>query len=134
MATKIFVNLPVKSLEKSVAFFTTLGYSFNAQFTDDTAACMIVSDDIHVMLLTEPKFKSFTPKEVADTTRATEVIVCLSHDSREGIDELVKKAIGAGAISHYEPKDYGFMYQSGFQDLDGHLWEYVYLVCGETPQ
>ena len=127
MATKIFVNLPVKSLKRSVEFFTNLGFSFNPQFTDDTATCMIVSDDIFVMLLTEAKFKTFTPKEICDTTKSTEVLVCLSIESRENVDAMVRKAVSAGGSTYNAPQDHGFMYAHGFQDLDGHIWEVIYM-------
>lgn len=127
MATKIFVNLPVKDLNKSVAFFTKLGYTFNPQFTDDTATCMIVSDDIFVMLLTHPKFAAFTPKPISDATKATEVLVCLSVESRAKVDEMVRNAVGAGGSTHSQPQDHGFMYGHGYTDLDGHIWELVYL-------
>ena len=127
MATKIFVNLPVKSLKRSVEFFTNLGFSFNPQFTDDTATCMIVSEDIFVMLLTEAKFKTFTPKEICDTTKSTEVLVCLSIESRENVDAMVRKAVAAGGMTYNEPQDHGFMYAHGFQDPDGHIWELVYM-------
>jgi uncharacterized protein len=127
MATKIFVNLPVKNLNKSVEFFTKLGFTFNAQFTDETATCMIVSEDIYVMLLTEAKFKTFIPKEICDATKSTEVLVCLSCESRDKVDEMVRNAVAAGATTPMDFKDYGFMYQHGFQDLDGHLWELIYM-------
>jgi uncharacterized protein len=127
MATKIFVNLPVSNLKKSMAFFTNLGFTFNGRFTDETAACMVVSDDIFVMLLTKPKFKSFTPKEICDATKSTEVLVCLSTESRQEVDELVRKAVAAGGKTHQEPQDHGFMYGHGFQDLDGHIWELAYM-------
>ena len=127
MTTKIFVNLPVKDLKRSMEFFTELGYQFNAQFTDETAACMIVSEDIYIMLLTHPKFKEFTPKAICDAMKSTEVLVCLSCESREKVDILVRKAVAAGGTTYAEPKDYGFMYQHGFQDLDGHIWELIYM-------
>jgi predicted lactoylglutathione lyase len=127
MTTKIFVNLPVKNLDKSVTFFTKLGFSFNPQFTDETATCMIVSDDIFVMLLTEPKFKSFTPKEICDAKKYTEVLVCLSTESRAKVDEVVGNAVAAGGSTYNEPQDHGFMYAHGFQDLDGHIWELAYM-------
>ena len=127
MATKIFVNLPVSDLKKSMAFFASLGFTFNPQFTDETAACMVVSDDIFVMLLTRPKFKSFTPKEICDATKSTEVLVCLSSESRQKVDELVRKAVAAGGKTYQEPQDHGFMYGHGFQDLDGHIWELAYM-------
>jgi len=127
MATKIFVNLPVKNLKKSIEFFTQLGYSFNPRFTDETATCMIVSNDIFVMLLTEEKFKTFTPKTVCDATKSTEVLVCLSCESRKEVDEKVRKAVFAGGTTYHEPQDHGFMYGHGFQDLDGHIWELIYM-------
>ncbi len=127
MPMKIFVNLPVKDLSKSMDFFKALGWSFNLQFTDETAACLVISDDIYAMLLTHAKFKEFTPKEICDTSKATEVLTALSFDSREQVDEIVKKAVAAGGSLYSEPKDYGFMYQHSFQDLDGHSWEVFYM-------
>jgi uncharacterized protein len=134
MATKIFVNLPVKNLDKSVGFFTKLGYKFNPQFSDKTAACMVISEDIYAMLLTHNKFKEFTPKEICDATKSTEVLVCLSCESRPHVDELVRKAIAAGGTRYSEPKDHGFMFQHGFQDLDGHLWELIYMEPSALKQ
>jgi predicted lactoylglutathione lyase len=133
MATKIFVNLPVKDLNKSVEFFTKLGYEFNPQFTDETATCMIVSDDIFVMLLTHAKFQEFTPKPICDATKSTEVLVCLSCDSKTAVDELVKKAVAAGGKTHAAAKDYGFMYQHGYMDLDGHIWELIHMDPAAVP-
>lgn len=127
MATQIFVNLPVKDLKRSVAFFTSLGYSFNPKFTDENATCMIVAENIYVMLLVESYFKTFTKKAICDTTTSTEVLVCLSVDSRDKVSELVAQALAAGGTTPNDSKDYGFMYQHGFQDLDGHLWELVYM-------
>jgi predicted lactoylglutathione lyase len=127
MGTKIFVNLPVSNLGQSVEFFTSLGFAFNAHFTDETATCMIVSEDIFVMLLIREKFQLFTPKEICDATKSTEVLICLSCESRNDVDEMVSKAIAAGGTAPMESKDYGFMYQHGFQDLDGHLWELAYM-------
>ncbi|MEN3291058.1 MAG: uncharacterized protein V7642_311 [Burkholderiales bacterium] len=134
MATKIFVNLPVAKLDQSIAFFTSLGFRFNPQFTDETATCMIVSDDIFVMLLTEAKFKTFTPKEICDARKSTEVLVCLSLESREQVDEMVRKAVAAGGSTYNEPQDHGFMYGHGFQDLDGHIWELVYMEPSAIKQ
>ena len=128
MATQIFVNLPVKNLDQSVEFFTKLGYAFNPQFTDETATCMIVSDGIFVMLLTEDKFKTFTPKAICDATKSTEVLLCLSCESREKVDEMVHKAVAAGGTTYNEPQDHGFMYGHGYQDLDGHIWELIFMV------
>src|SRR5215472_16772524 len=123
MATKIFVNLPVKNLMNSVDFFTKLGFTFDPKFTDETAACMVVAEDIFVMLLTEAKFRTFTPKQICDAPKSTEVLVCLSAESREGVNETVRKAVAAGGNTYNEPQDHGFMYGHGFQDLDGHIWE-----------
>jgi len=127
MATKIFVNLPVKNLDRSITFFTQLDYTFNPQFTDETATCMIVSDDIFVMLLTEAKFRTFTPKEICDATQSTEVLLCLTAESREQVDEMVRKAVAAGGSTYNEPQDHGFMYGHGFQDPDGHIWEVFFM-------
>jgi predicted lactoylglutathione lyase len=127
MSTQIFVNLPVKNLKKSIEFFTKLGYTFNPQFTDNTATCMIVSENIFVMLLTEEKFKTFTPKSICDATQSTEVLVCLSTESRQKVDELVRNAVAAGGTTYNNPQDHGFMYGHGFQDLDGHIWELIFM-------
>ncbi len=127
MTTRIFVNLPVKDLDRSIRFFTALGYTFNPQFTDDTATCMVISDDIFVMLLTEAKFRSFTTKPISDATKATEVLLCLSCESRAQVDELARTALAAGATSPMDAKDYGFMYAHGYTDLDGHVWELVHM-------
>jgi len=134
MATKIFVNLPVKDLKRSIGFFTTLGYKFNPQFTDETAACMIVSEDIFVMLLSLAKFKEFTPRDICDATKSTEVLVCLTCETRDEVDTMVRKAVAAGGSTWAESKDYGFMYQHGFQDPDGHIWELIYMDPGAISQ
>jgi len=130
MARKIFVNLPVKDLQKSMAFFASLGFTFNMQFTDETAACMVISEDIYTMLLTERKFKEFTPNPICDARKSTEVLVCLDTESRVDLEATVKKAIAAGGTEYAKPKDHGFMYQHGFQDLDGHIWELFYMEPG----
>jgi predicted lactoylglutathione lyase len=127
MAIKIFVNLPVKDLSRSVEFFTKLGFGFDEQYTDETATCMIVSDDIFVMLLTEEKFQTFTPKKICDAGKFTEVLVCLSLESRANVEEMVAKAVAGGGSTYNEPQDHGFMYAHGFQDLDGHIWELIYM-------
>lgn len=127
MSTQIFVNLPVKDLKKSVEFFTKLGYKFNPKFTDENATCMIVGENIFVMLLVEKFFKTFAPKEICDTTKNTEVLIALSFESRAAVDEMVRKAIAAGGTTYKKPNDMGFMYQHGFQDLDGHLWEIFFM-------
>ncbi len=130
MATRIFVNLPVSDLVASVKFFTALGYTCDARFTDDTATCMIVADNIFVMLLTHDKFRTFTPNPICDARKSTEVLVCLSCESRDQVDSLVRKAVAAGGTEYKEPEDHGFMYGHGFQDLDGHIWELVYMEAG----
>lgn len=134
MTSQIFVNLPVKDLDKSVAFFTRMGYEFDPQFTDENATCMIVGENIFVMLLVESFFRTFTSKELCDATTSTEVIVCLSENSRERVDQLVAEAVAAGGTMPSGPRDYGFMYQHGFQDLDGHLWELVYMHRSKMPE
>jgi uncharacterized protein len=106
---------------------TKLDYKFNSQFTDETAACMIISEDIYVMLLTYAKFKEFTPREICDAMKSTEVLVCLSCESRDKVNDMVKRAIAAGGTTYAMSKDYGFMFQHGFQDLDGHIWELIYM-------
>lgn len=130
MSQKVFINLPVADLRRSVDFFTALGYQFNPQFTDEKATCMIVSDDIYVMLLVESFFKTFTPKPVADAKQTTEVLVCLSAESRAEVEEIVSKAVAAGARTPMPAQDHGFMFQHGFEDLDGHQWEYAYMQPG----
>jgi hypothetical protein len=134
MATKIFVNLPVKDLNRSLEFFSSLGYRFNQQFTDEKAACMVISEDIYVMLLREEFFKTFTKKEIADAKKYTETILCLSADSREEVDELVSKALKAGGTAPNNKQDHGFMYGHGFQDLDGHLWEVMFMEPSAIQQ
>src|SRR5215472_5656230 len=132
MATKMFVNLPVHELKKSMEFFSQLGFTFNPQFTDDTAACMVVGEDSYVMLLTHNKFKIFTPKAICDATQSTEVLVALSAASRDNVDDIVRKAVAAGGTTYSEPQEHGFMYGHGFQDLDGHIWESVFIEPNAT--
>ena len=124
---KIFVNLPVKDLPRSMDFFQSLGYSFNMQFTDDNAACLVLGDDIFVMLITEPLFKGFITNDIADSKKVSEVIVSLSVDSREAVEDLVDKALAAGGSPSKEPSDMGFMYNRSFLDPDGHHWEVLYM-------
>ena len=133
MSTKVFINLPVKNLPRSKAFFSSLGFEFNPQFTNDQGACMVVSDTIHVMLLAESFFQTFTDKPIADATKTTEVLVCLSCESREKVDRLVAKAVAEGGSAPRAPQDHGFMYGHGFEDLDGHIWELVHMVSA-PPQ
>ena len=129
MSTQIFVNLPVKDLARSVEFFTKLGYTFDPRFTDDNAASMIVGDNIYVMLLAEPFFAQFTKKPIADARRSTEAIFALALESRDQVDEHVAQAVAAGGKAELPAQDHGWMYQHGFEDLDGHLWE----VCWMDP-
>ena len=129
----IFVNLPVRDLQASRTFFAALGYSFNPQFSDDNAACMVISDRIFVMLLVEPFFQTFTVHPVSDARRQTEVITALSASSREAVDQLLEKVLAAGGSEPMPARDYGFMYQRGFADLDGHLWEIAHMD-GEPGQ
>ena len=133
MATQIYVNLPVKNIERTRAFFTILGFSFNPQFSNDQAICMVVADDIYVMLLVESFFQTFTKKPVADATQGTEVLICLSCDSRAKVDELVAKAVAAGGRAPNPRQDHGFMYGHGFEDLDGHVWELMYMDPNAAP-
>jgi predicted lactoylglutathione lyase len=123
MVTQIFVNLPVKDLQKSIEFFTRLGYTFNAQFTNESATCMVVGENIFVMLLMEGMFQGFTPKPLVDAHTATEVLLAVSMESRAKVDELVAAAVAAGGKLPREPQDHGFMYAHAFEDLDGHIWE-----------
>jgi predicted lactoylglutathione lyase len=127
MSTKIFVNLPVKDLNASVDFFTKLGFGFDANFSDENAASMVVGEDITVMLLAEPFFKTFTKKEVVDASKATEAIVALGVETRARVDEIADAALASGGSEANEANDQGFMYGRSFNDLDGHLWEVVYM-------
>ncbi len=133
MATQIFVNLSVEDLNRSVAFFTQLGYTFNPQFTDEKATCMIISDTIYVMLLTKAFFQTFTAKEIADTRKVIECSIALSADSKEAVNAMVDKAQAAGATIPNPASDYGFMYQHSFDDLDGHHWEFVWMDPNAAP-
>ncbi|CAL1517674.1 VOC family protein [Chitinophaga sp. MM2321] len=133
MATKIFVNLPVKDLNKSKIFFEGLGFSFNPQFSDDKAACMIIGDFMFAMFLTEPYFKTFTKKEVCDANKSTEVLIALDASSRQEVEKMVTKAKELGATIYAEPADHGWMYQHSFADLDGHQWELAYMDESQMP-
>ncbi|TLX90100.1 MAG: glyoxalase/bleomycin resistance/extradiol dioxygenase family protein [Thaumarchaeota archaeon] len=123
----MFVNLPVKDLNKTVEFFTKLGFEFNPQFTDENATCMIVNKDIFIMLLVEKFFKTFTKKEICDTTKDTEVIIALSTESREKVDQMINDVIEAGGKESRKPQDHGWMYERSFQDINGHVWEIIYM-------
>lgn len=123
----IFVNLPVQDVEAAKGFFLALGYDFNPAFSDENAVCIVISDSIFVMLLANAFFQQFTGKAIADAHQSTEVITCLSAASRAAVDVLVEKALAAGASEPQPARDYGFMYQRSFQDLDGHLWEVAHM-------
>ncbi len=125
MVRDIFINLAVKNLPNAIAFFTHLGFTFNPQYTDDTATCMILGEHIYAMLLTEEKFKGFTPKAICNAHTHSEVLTCVAVADREKVDDLVSKALAAGGRTLGDPKDYGFMYQHSFEDLDGHIWELI---------
>ncbi|MFI1152149.1 VOC family protein [Streptomyces sp. NPDC020817] len=127
MPTMIFVNLPVKDIEAAKAFWCKLGYSFNPQFSDEQTGCLVISDTIFAMLMTEARFKDFATKEVADATKTTEVMLALSAESREQVDEVVGAALDAGATEPRPAQDLGFMYGRAFEDLEGHVWEYVWM-------
>jgi predicted lactoylglutathione lyase len=134
MASKIFLNLAVKGLKKSIDFFTTLGFSFNPQFTDEHATCMIIGENIFVMLVTEQRFKDFTKKEICNAHKNTEVLIAIDVDSREKVDEMVKTAVDAGGSIYMEPQDHGWMYGHSFADLDGHQWEIMYMDENAIPK
>ncbi|MBR2534779.1 MAG: VOC family protein [Hyphomicrobium sp.] len=127
MARKMFVNLPVKDLPKSIAFFTKLGLSFNPKFTDETATCMLIGDDSYAMLLTEARFKDFTKKSIADTSKSSEVLIALSCEDRAEVDTFVDTALKSGGTIAMPPSDLGFMYTRTFYDLDGHHWEIFHM-------
>jgi predicted lactoylglutathione lyase len=133
MHKQIFVNLPVRDIARTKTFFSSLGFGFEPKFSNDSALCMRVGENIFAMLLHESFFKTFTPKAVADAREVTEVLVCLSCDSRAQVDDLVKKAIAAGGKALREPQDHGFMYGHGFEDPDGHGWELVYMDPNAEP-
>ena len=124
---KLFVNLAVRDLKKSMDFFSQLGFTFNPKFTDENAACMILSAEGYVMLLREPFFKSFTKRDICDTSRQNEALLALSCDSRAEVDEMVKTAIANGGQPAMDPQDHGFMYASSFYDIDGHHWEVLWM-------
>ncbi|HUR89097.1 MAG TPA: VOC family protein [Ramlibacter sp.] len=133
MSRQIFVNLPIADMTRTRSFFAALGFSFNPQFSNEQGACMVIADNIFAMLLVKPFFKTFVDTEIADATKTTEVLTCLSCESREEVDGLVKKAVAAGGKAHRQPQDHGFMYGHGFVDPDGHVWELVYMVPNAAP-
>ncbi len=127
MNTQIFLNLPVKDLDKSIEFFTRLGFTFNPEFTDKNATCMIINENAYAMLLVDKFFQTFTKKQIADAKKSSEAIIALSAESREKVDEMVHKAFDAGAVRYKDPDEQGAMYGWGFQDLDDHLWEVFHM-------
>lgn len=134
MSRALFVNLPVEDLPRSIAFFTALGFEFNPKFTDDNAACLVISEHIQVMLLRRPFFAGFTPKPVADAHAVSEALFALSCESRADVDALVARAVAAGGSTPNEAQDHGFMYDHGFEDLDGHMWGVFWMNEAEFPQ
>jgi uncharacterized protein len=134
MATKIFVNLPVKDLKKSINFFTQLGFSFNPKFTDEQATCMIVGENIFAMLLVEERFKDFTKKPISDAKKSTEVLLALDAPSRAEVDAMIRNAVKAGGSTYSDPQDHGWMYGHSFADLDGHQWEILYMDESAIPK
>ena len=133
MHKQIFVNLPVADLPKSKAFFEALGLTINPQFTNEQAACVVISESIYAMLLVKDFFKGFTTKPIADAKTTTEALVCLSCESRAEVDAVVAKALAAGGTAPRPPQDHGFMYSHGFEDLDGHIWELMYMDLSAAP-
>ena len=133
MVKQIFVNLPVADLKKSIVFFSKLGFTFDPNFTDDNATCMIVGENMFAMLLSEPTFKTFTPKPICDAKKNTEVLVAINLENRAAVDEMVRQAVTAGGSTYKEPQDHGFMYAHGFQDLDGHIWEPFFMDPSAKP-
>ncbi len=133
MLRQIFVNLPIADMARSRAFFEALGLRFNPRFTNEQGACLEIAEHIYAMLLVRPFFAGFTPKPVTDATQGTEVIIALSCDSRAEVQALVERAVAAGATTPVEPKDFGFMFQHGFADLDGHQWEVFWMDESQAP-
>lgn len=134
MSTQIYVNLPVKDLDKSKDFFSKLGFKFNPQFTDNNAACMIISNDIFAMLLDDKFFKTFTTKQISDTAKSTEVILAITAQSREKVDEMIATAAKAGGREPRPPQDHGWMYGRRFEEIDGHLWEVFHMDPNGPPK
>jgi len=133
--TKIFVNLPVSDLKKTMTFFSELGFTVNPMFTNENAACMVISEDIYSMLLVEKFFKSFIPdKEICDTKKSSEAIIALSANTREEVDELIGRAVSAGGSEYRQALDYGWMYGRAFQDINGHIWEIIYMDMTAIPE
>ena len=133
MGRQLYVNLPVSNIPKTKAFFSALGFTFEPKFSNDDAICMIIADDIYVMLLVEPFFKSFIKKDISNAKHSTEVLLCLSCNSRQEVDALTDKALSAGGKLAREAQDLGFMYSQAFEDLDGHIWELMHMDPNAMP-
>ncbi|MBM2817217.1 MAG: putative lactoylglutathione lyase [Ignavibacteria bacterium] len=133
MATQLYANLPVKNLQNTIDFFTMLGFTFNTKFTDANATCMIIGENIYVMLLVEPFYKTFVDKEICDSSKATEIIMAVTCESREMVDEKLSKVVEAGGTETRQAQDHGWMYSRSFQDIDGHLWEFFYMDESAMP-
>jgi predicted lactoylglutathione lyase len=134
MSRNTFINLPVKDLARTTEFFTKVGFSFNQEFTDENATCMVISDETYAMLVVESFFKGFTQQEITDTSKSREVIVGLSAEGREEVDDRVDKALAAGGQTLGEAQDDGFMYMRGFRDLDGHQWSFIHMEMSAIPE
>ena len=134
MSTKVFINLPVADLQQSIGFYTTIGFTNNPQFSDATAACMVLTEEIYVMLLTHDKFNQFITKEIGDSHKTTSVINCLSVNSTEEVNTMTENALKAGGKEPMAARDYGFMQQRSFEDLDGHLWDVLHMDMAKFPQ
>ena len=134
MKTKIFLNLPVRDLNRSIAFFTELGFKFNPKFTNEKATCLIIGENINVMLLVEEFYKTFTDKKICNTATSSEVIISISVESREQVDEMIEKVVKTGESEYKEAKDYGWMYQRNFRDIDGHHWEIFFMDESQIPE
>lgn len=134
MPSMIFVNVPVADLKASMAYYKALGFDHNPQFTDETAACIVISDTIYVMVLTHQKFKEFAPHPIADAKAVTQALYALSRDSREAVDAIAEAGLKAGGSEARPAQDMGFMYSRAIADIDGHVWEYVWMdMSGEPP-
>jgi predicted lactoylglutathione lyase len=134
METKIFLNLPVKDLNRSISFFTQLGFSFNSQFTNDKGTCLIIGKNINVMLLVQDFYQTFTDKQICDAATTSEVLISISLETREKVDKIIEKAVKAGGTDYKKANDYGWMYQRTFLDIDGHHWEFFYMDESQIPQ
>ncbi|MCD0467967.1 VOC family protein [Flavobacterium sp. ENC] len=134
MKTKIFLNLAVKDLNRSIAFFTQLGFSFNQKFTNEKGTCLIIDENINVMLLVEEFYQTFTHKEICNTATTSEVLISISLESRDKVDEMIGKVVQAGGTEYTETKDYGWMYQRNFLDIDGHHWEVFFMDESQIPE